>query len=519
MRSFPIGTVLGFPIAIHASWLLIFLLVVHTFAFEVLPADLPHLSLAWRVVVAVVTALLFFASLLAHEMAHSIVARRNGIRVVGITLFIFGGIAQLAEEPRSAGEELRIAIVGPAASLLIGVLFWSLLLAVEGIEMLLVPAVICVYLAYLNWVLAIFNMLPAFPMDGGRIVRAAVWRWTGSPLRATKVAAATGEVFALSLIAWGAWRFLHEDRVGGVWMAMIGGFVFATAHRTRRHAAYIHAPSRRGARAIDSRLMYVIPNDNLPPGFGDRIEDPPADPPEPRPAATAVLMRDGAAGPELLLLRRHRASGFVPGAWVFPGGRVDAADADAELLVHSSAVPGEGPEAAYWFAVVREVFEETGVLLARDETGACVPDSGRSSGLAGAREALMTDSTTLLSIVREHDLTLDLDDVVYCAHWITPVAEPRRYDTRFFLARLPDGCETSADPREMTDSIWLTPDAALESFAAGRLPMVFPTVRTIEALRGYPSVNATLDAFREAEVEPVLPRLVRTPEGVGIVVD
>jgi recombination protein RecT len=266
------------------------------------------------------------------------------------------------------------------------------------------------------------------------------------------------------------------------------------------------------------RPEMVIPADRLPPGFADDVEHPPAQPTEPKPAATAVLVRDGDAGPELLLLRRHRQSGFVPGAWVFPGGRVDAADDDAALGAFCASPPHAGL-APYVMAAIREVFEETGVLLAAADASAPPPDATADAALAHWREALLSDRATLLDVVRATGRRLDAAALVYFAHWITPAPEPRRYDTRFFLAPLPHGCTSCADAREMTDERWLRPDDALDAFHQGTLPMVFPTVRSLEQLSGFRDVDALLDAFRGRTVPAVEPRLVRTPDGVGIVVD
>jgi 8-oxo-dGTP pyrophosphatase MutT (NUDIX family) len=261
-----------------------------------------------------------------------------------------------------------------------------------------------------------------------------------------------------------------------------------------------------------------IPYDRLPPGFADALDHEPATPAAPQPAATAVLARDGADGPEVLLLRRHRNSGFVPGAYVFPGGRVDRADADerlAELVTH----PPLDPPLMYWLAAVREVFEETGVLLAGNATGAVVPDAHTDAALADWREALLADQATLLDVLRDRALHPDLRAMVYCAHWITPIVEPRRYDTRFFLAATPPGQQARPDAREMSDAVWLTPEAALARFHESRLPMVFPTVRTLEQLCGHPSVDALLAAFAARTVPCILPRLVRGAEGVELIVE
>jgi recombination protein RecT len=257
----------------------------------------------------------------------------------------------------------------------------------------------------------------------------------------------------------------------------------------------------------------VIPLDRLPPGFAERIADPPADAAPPKPAATAVLVRDADSGPELLLLKRLRTAGFVPGAYVFPGGRVDAEDADDGLVALLGETP-RGPEPPFWLATIREVFEETGVLLARRTDGTATHEAAE---LGRWREALLADGVPLLDVMRGLDAEPDISRIVYCSHWITPVAEPKRYDTRFFLAELPAGAEVTADPREMSDALWLTPAAAIERFRRGELPMVFPTVKTIQRLAGYNSVDEMLAAFRGADVPAILPRLVRTGDGVGIV--
>jgi 8-oxo-dGTP pyrophosphatase MutT (NUDIX family) len=260
----------------------------------------------------------------------------------------------------------------------------------------------------------------------------------------------------------------------------------------------------------------VIPLDRLPPGFAERVADPPPHAAPALPAATAVLLREGVAGPELLLLRRLRSSGFVPGAFVFPGGRVDDDDAD-DALVALLGRTRRGPEPAYWLATIREVFEETGVLLARDAGGAAAACAVADPAMAGWRSALLDGRATLLDVFQALDLRPDTSGMVYCSHWITPVAEPKRYDTRFFLAALPAGCEATIDEREMSEAVWITPTAALDRFRGGTLPMVFPTVKTIERLAGYPAVDAMLAAFSEADVPAILPRLVRTPGGIGIV--
>jgi 8-oxo-dGTP pyrophosphatase MutT (NUDIX family) len=273
----------------------------------------------------------------------------------------------------------------------------------------------------------------------------------------------------------------------------------------------------------------VIPFDRLPPGFADSLDEPPSEPVEPRPAATVVLLRDAAPGPEVLLLRRVRSSGFVPGAYVFPGGRVDADDSSAELEARltgldastASARMGLGLDAvpsalAYVLASIREAFEETGLLLASDEAGRPVPSAAVDPRVAAARDRLLADESAFVPILDELGARLHGAAVAYIAHWITPVVEPRRYDTRFFAAAVDRDREVLLHPAEMTDARWLTPSAALEIHASGELPMVFPTIRTLEDLLEFGSVDAALTALSARAVPAILPRLVRTPTGVGL---
>ena len=265
--------------------------------------------------------------------------------------------------------------------------------------------------------------------------------------------------------------------------------------------------------------LFIIPAERLPPGFADKVEQPHQHVADPKPAATVVLLRDHQDEMQVLLLKRHRSAGFVPGAYVFPGGRIDESDADARLVANCE-VPARGAVPAhYWFGAVREVFEETGVLLARTNDGEWAPDTTEDEAVETWRLALMNDETSLAQIVVDENLRVVLDDVVYFAHWITPDAEPRRYDTRFFAARLPRDRNIKPDEREMVDAIWITATDALERFQNGELPMVFPTVRTLQDLTEFHSVDAALSALRLKDVEPVQPRLVRAEGGVGIVID
>ncbi len=277
----------------------------------------------------------------------------------------------------------------------------------------------------------------------------------------------------------------------------------------------------------DDEPDYEIPLHRLPEGFAEAVRRTPEHPAEPRPAATIVLMRDGPSGLEVLLLRRNRSAGFVPGAYVFPGGRVDAADADPELLERLDGLtpeeaeerlevgPAGVPAIAYYIAALREAFEETGILVARARGGP-PPTAEEDPAVDAVRDDLLEDRITFAQALDRLGCRLDGRAVEYLAHWITPVVEPRRYDTRFFAARVHGGAHAVIDAREMTDAVWLTPSGALRRQREGSLPMVFPTIRTLEQLAAYDTVGAALAALGRRRVPAILPDLVVTPTGVGL---
>jgi Zn-dependent protease len=214
----------GIDIHIDLSWLLIAGLIVWSFARDVFPAQYKHLPAAgyWLMGVAMAVGLLF--SIIFHEMAHSLVAQRQGIAIRGITLFIFGGVAEMEEEPPSARAEFLMTIVGPLASLLLAIVFFGLdlILRQAGSG----PALIGVLesLAVMNFVLAVFNMIPAFPLDGGRILRSVLWAWKGSLKWATGIASSLGSGFGIVLIVLGVWKILNQQW-WGLWSIFIGMFV------------------------------------------------------------------------------------------------------------------------------------------------------------------------------------------------------------------------------------------------------------------------------------------------------
>lgn len=278
-----------------------------------------------------------------------------------------------------------------------------------------------------------------------------------------------------------------------------------------------------------SDFDFTIPYDQLPQGFAESLDRDPADPVPTRPAATILLLRDGTEGLETLMLRRTRRSGFVPGAYVFAGGRVDRADGDPRVVerlggltpdqaAHRLGLPQDAspPAVAYYAAALREAFEETGLLVGTGAGGAPAPSAGEDPAVAQIRDLLLADEIGFAEALDRLEVSVDAASVEYVAHWITPVQEPRRYDTRFFAARVEPGREVLLNPREMTHSLWVTPHLALAMHRAGELPMVFPTIRTLESLLDWSTSQEALSGFAAREIPALLPRLVKTPTGVGL---
>jgi Zn-dependent protease/predicted transcriptional regulator len=229
-----IAEIWGIPISVHASWLLVFGLVAVSLAAGYFPARHPEWGAPTRWVLGAVTSLAFFASVLVHELGHSRVALRYGLPIRGITLFVFGGVAQIGREPGSPGVEFRIAIAGPLTSLAIAALFGGVGVVAASAPIVSEPAI---WLARINLLVALFNLLPGFPLDGGRVLRAAVWAWTGSFDRGNRAASAAGEVLALGLIGIGTFRAFGGDVGGGIWMALIGWFLHSAVLAGRAQGA------------------------------------------------------------------------------------------------------------------------------------------------------------------------------------------------------------------------------------------------------------------------------------------
>jgi Zn-dependent protease/CBS domain-containing protein len=225
--SFSIGSIAGIRIALHPTWLIIALLVTVMLAAGELPNLFPGWPIVAYVVLGAALAGLFFASVLAHELSHALVARRFGIQVRDITLFIFGGAATLEGDAKTPGQEALIELAGPACSIALGA-------ALIGGSLVVGDSVVGIIgygLGILNISLAVFNLIPAFPMDGGRILRAVLWRIRGDQFAATRSAAIVGRLFGYFLIVVGVWLALDEN-LNGLWLAFIGWFLSNAAGAT-----------------------------------------------------------------------------------------------------------------------------------------------------------------------------------------------------------------------------------------------------------------------------------------------
>jgi len=234
----PFGRILGIPIRLDLTFFIAFGLIVFLLSTELLDDVAPPLGDLERWVYGLGGGAIFFAALLAHELAHSLMARRYGMDVASITLFVFGGVSLIKEDSRRPGQELWISIVGPLASLLIGIAF------VAVSQWILAPGTaiqeLCRWMGWINILLAAFNMLPGFPLDGGLVARAAIWRATGSRHRATAAAARLGQLLGAGIAGLGIAILLFDlggDRtLNGFWLILVGGLLFMQAQQGRRAA-------------------------------------------------------------------------------------------------------------------------------------------------------------------------------------------------------------------------------------------------------------------------------------------
>lgn len=259
MQGFRVGSIFGFEIRVALSWFIIFFLILWTLTTGVFPGNYPGLASNTYMIMGIIGTLLFFASLLAHELSHSFVARAKGIPVEGITLFAFGGVSRTRMDAETPGDEFQIAGVGPLTSVAIAGLFgllwwigrnagWSI--AVNGVN---------AYLSSINLLLAIFNLLPGFPLDGGRLFRSIVWKITGNLKKATRIASAGGKFLGYLLIAWGVVQLFSPTLISGLWLILIGWFLSNAAD-----ASYQELLIRTSLEGVPAREVMTLAPETVP---------------------------------------------------------------------------------------------------------------------------------------------------------------------------------------------------------------------------------------------------------------
>jgi Zn-dependent protease/CBS domain-containing protein len=263
--SLVLGTIRGIPIRIHFTWLIIFGLLSWSLASGYFPQRYPDLPITAYWIKAIIAALFLFGSVLVHELMHALMAQSLRVPIAGITLFALGGVSEMRQEPPSPSAEFKIAIVGPLASMVLAGVFWLLWRALERQGPDPSFAAIALYLVGLNTVVAVFNMLPAFPLDGGRVLRAIIWGVTKNLKKATYWATQVGRIFAYILISLGAVSLFAGAGFQGIWMALIGFFLLQGAQ-----ASYSQVMLKEALAGIAVRDIMVKDVVSVPPGLSVR---------------------------------------------------------------------------------------------------------------------------------------------------------------------------------------------------------------------------------------------------------
>jgi Zn-dependent protease/predicted transcriptional regulator len=228
----PIGKAFGISLRLHYSWFFIFALVTWALAASYFnPTDYPTWSLSARIGAGLITSVLFFASVLVHELMHSIVSQRQGIPVQSITLFFLGGVSQITSEPKQPRDEFRMAVVGPLSSLLLGGIFFGIYFGLRNVDTFAVQFItaIAFWLGIINLFLGVFNLIPGFPLDGGRVLRSLIWWRSGNLKSATRIASNIGRAVGFIFIFIGIWFIFTGNWINGILLALIGWFVESAA--------------------------------------------------------------------------------------------------------------------------------------------------------------------------------------------------------------------------------------------------------------------------------------------------
>lgn len=233
--SIKLFKVFGIEIRLDYSWFIIFALLVYYFGFSYFPAFLPGLNKGFLAIITIVTVLLFFFSILFHEVSHSLVAKKNGIQVGRISLFIFGGMSEIEKEPDKPITELLMSIAGPISSFVLSGIFAIIWFLTKQIPAIHISAG---YLTLINLILGIFNLLPGYPLDGGRVLRSIIWKVTNNLKKATLIASTVGRVIGFLMIAVGIYFIFTNNFLNGIWLAFIGWFLQSSAYLSYRQLIF-----------------------------------------------------------------------------------------------------------------------------------------------------------------------------------------------------------------------------------------------------------------------------------------
>jgi Zn-dependent protease/predicted transcriptional regulator len=257
-RGFNLFSVAGIRISVNYTWFIVLGLVIWSLAAMHFPEAYPDFDTLTTWVISVVAALLLFVSVLLHELSHSIVGNRLGLGIRGITLFIFGGIAHLGKEPEDPNTEVKVAAAGPLCSLLLSIIFLALYLLLFTLQGDTPVVAVLQYLWFINAALLVFNLVPGFPLDGGRVLRAILWKRSGDIRRATRIASNFGKGFAILLIVLGLFNVFILRNLGGIWFVLIGMFLQQTAEGSYKQVLVRNALSGLKVREIMStEVVYV----------------------------------------------------------------------------------------------------------------------------------------------------------------------------------------------------------------------------------------------------------------------
>jgi Zn-dependent protease len=257
--SISLGKVFGIPIRLHITWFIVFILVTMTLSLHYFPDTYPFWDIPLYWITGIITGLLFFASIIAHELSHSIVSKAGGVPVKSITLFVFGGVAQISREASHPAGELKMALAGPFSSIAIAVIFGALWFFSQTHNEQV--SALAFWLMYINFSLALFNLIPGFPLDGGRVLRSIIWQATNDYKRATRVATIVGQGVAYLFILIGLVFVFTGNFANGIWLALIGWFLENAASTSYRQAVIKESLVNISASEVMSSECAVVPPD------------------------------------------------------------------------------------------------------------------------------------------------------------------------------------------------------------------------------------------------------------------